>query len=80
MTSLWAVVKTGFSVHVENGSMRCVWKIVQLTVTEIQDFAQAALNNICDNALYMLSTIISLLLRVRDTVYKRVVKCIELYV
>ena len=80
MTSLWAVVKTGFSVHVENGSMRCVWKIVQLTVTEIQDFAQAVLNNICDNALYILSIIISLLLRVRDTVYKHVVQCIELYV
>ena len=77
MTSLWVVVKTGFSVHVENGSMRCVWKIVQLTVTEIQDFAQAALNNICDNALYILSI---KLLRVRDTVYKRVVQCIELYV
>ena len=24
----------------ENGSMRCVWKIVQLTVTEIQDFSK----------------------------------------
>ena len=43
-------------------------------------FFQAALNNICDNALYILSIIISLLLRVRDTVYKRVVQCIELYV
>ena len=50
---------------------------LQLTVTEIQDFAQAALN---DNALYILSIIISLLLRVLDTVYKRVVQCIDLYV
>ena len=78
-TSLVEVERIGYNVHVGNGSMRSVLKIVNQIGMVIHDFVLTALNNICDNVVLIFSIIILLLLHVRDTVYKSVVVCILLY-
>ena len=78
-TFLVEVERIGYNVHVENGSMRSVLKIVNQIGMVIHDFVLTALNNIRDNVVVIFSIIILLLLHVRDTVYKSVVVCILLY-
>ena len=61
--------KTGFSVQVENGFMR---NVVWLTTMEIQNFAPAAWNNLCDIVLCIFSVMILLHLCAHPSVQKGV--------